>query len=143
MPSKNSKIVSARIPEHIEFEIPISRILTSVYAGLKENKIGVNPKGLIFKSDCDNCPKGIPQVEENDPDGEKTPFADVIISYRFHLNKGLNTIRFEVRNSWDYGAGTFKANAPMIDCFYIFAEEGKTMQMDEYYQFLERKGGGN
>lgn len=70
MPSKNSKIVSARIPDYIEFEIPISRVLTSVYAGLKENKIGVNPKGLIFKSDCDNCSKGIPQIEENDPDGE-------------------------------------------------------------------------
>lgn len=68
MPSKNSKIVSARIPDYIEFEIPISRVLTSVYAGLKENKIGVNPKGLIFKSDCDNCIKGIPQ--EDDPDGE-------------------------------------------------------------------------
>ena len=70
MPSKNSKIVSARIPNEVEFEIPISRILTSVYAGLKENKIGVNPKGLIFKSDCENCPKGIPEIEEEDPDGE-------------------------------------------------------------------------
>lgn len=68
MPSKNSKIVSARIPNEVEFEIPISRILTSVYAGLKENKVGVNPKGLIFKSDCDKCPKGIPQSD--DPDGE-------------------------------------------------------------------------
>lgn len=77
MPSKNSKIVSARIPEHIEFDIPISRILTSVYAGLKENKIRVNPKGLIFDSDCDNCFKGKPQIQESvntydydDPDGE-------------------------------------------------------------------------
>ena len=71
MPSKNSKIVSARIPNNVEFGIPISRVLTSVYAGLQENKIRVNPKGLIFEADCENCQKGKPQISEyDDPDGE-------------------------------------------------------------------------
>ena len=77
--------------------------------------------------------------KENDPDGEKTPFEDVIISYHFSLNAGYNNIVFEVRNSWDYGAGTFKANAPMIDCFYIFSEENNTFDMVKYTEFLERK----
>ena len=80
---------------------------------------------------------------ENDPDGEKTPFADVIISYHFHLHQGTNYISFEVRNTWDYGSGTFKANAPMIDCFYIFTEEDVTLTMTEYTEFIERKTGGN
>ena len=77
MPSKNSKIVSARVPEYMEFKIPISRILSSVYAGLKDGKIGVNPKGLIFESDCEKCDRGKPQISESvntydyeDPDGE-------------------------------------------------------------------------
>lgn len=80
---------------------------------------------------------------ENDPDGEKTPFADVIVSYHFHLEQGMNTISFETRNEWDYGSGTFKANAPMIDCFYIFTEETNTLTMDEHHEFLDRKTGGN
>jgi hypothetical protein len=80
---------------------------------------------------------------ENDPDGEKTPFADVIVSYHFHLEQGMNTITFETRNEWDYGSGTFKANAPMIDCFYIFTEETNTLTMTEYHEFLDRKTGGN
>ena len=80
---------------------------------------------------------------ENDPDGEKTPFADVIVSYHFHLNKGSNIISFEVRNEWDYGSGTFKANAPMIDCFYIFTEETNTITMTQHTEFIERKTGGN
>ena len=76
---------------------------------------------------------------ENDPDGEKTPFADVIISYHFHLHEGYNTITFEVRNEWDYGSGTFRANAPMIDCFYIFTEEDAVLTMTEHHEFIERK----
>lgn len=71
MPTKNSKIVSARIPNEMEFSIPISRVLSSVYAGLQAGEIGVNKKGLVFKSDCDNCPKGLPvESDYDDPDGE-------------------------------------------------------------------------
>ena len=77
--------------------------------------------------------------KENDPDGEKTPFSDVIISYHFNLDAGFNRIAFEVRNSWDYGAGTFKANAPMIDCFYIFAEENTTFNYLKCLDFINRK----
>lgn len=81
---------------------------------------------------------------ENDPDGEKTPFKDVIISYHFHLNQGYNRITFETRNEWDYGAGTFKANAPMIDCFYIFTEENAVLNMTECHDFIdEKEAGGN
>lgn len=82
----------------------------------------------------------LPNTEkEADPDGEKTPFSDVIISYHFNLDAGFNRIAFEVRNSWDYGSGTFKANAPMIDCFYIFAEENTTFNYLKCLDFINRK----
>ena len=77
---------------------------------------------------------------DNDPDGEKTPFADVIVSYHLNLKKGLNTIKFETRNSWDYGSGTLKANAPMIDCFYIYTEQTNSLTMNENHEFINRKG---
>ena len=79
----------------------------------------------------------------NDPSGEKTPFEDRIISYHFSLKEGWNTIKFEVRNFWDYGGGTFKANAPMIDCIYIYANEDAYLEMEEHYEFIERKEGGD
>ena len=80
----------------------------------------------------------------NDPAGEKTPFEDRIISYHFGLKEGWNTIKFEVRNFYDYGGGTFKANAPMIDCIYIYANEDVYLEMEEHYEFLEKKiNGGN
>ncbi|HHT67216.1 MAG TPA: InlB B-repeat-containing protein [Erysipelotrichaceae bacterium] len=82
----------------------------------------------------------LPNTErENDPDGEKTPFEDVIISYHFSLSEGYNMISFITNNSWDYGAGTFRANAPMIDCIYIFTEETNGLTMIEYREFLNRK----
>lgn len=68
MPTKNSKIVSARISNEIEFAIPVSRVLSSVYAGLKQGKLGIDKTGIVPMNDCDNCAKGIPQ--EDDPDGE-------------------------------------------------------------------------
>jgi hypothetical protein len=68
MPTKNSKIVSARIPNEIEFSIPVSRVLTSIYAGLKQGKLCIDKTGVVPMNDCDNCSKGLPQ--ENDPDGE-------------------------------------------------------------------------
>ena len=67
MPSKDTKIVSARIPKDMEFGIPISRVLSSVYAALKQGKIGVNIDGIYLKQDCGNCERGLPL---DDPDGE-------------------------------------------------------------------------
>lgn len=68
MPTKNSKIVSARISNEIEFAIPVSRVLSSVHVGLKQGKLGIDKTGIIPMNDCDNCTKGIPQGD--DPDGE-------------------------------------------------------------------------
>ncbi|MBO7363990.1 MAG: InlB B-repeat-containing protein [Lachnospiraceae bacterium] len=82
----------------------------------------------------------LPNTErENDPDGEKTPFQDVIISYKFHLEEGMNYIRFTTANNWNYGAGTFTANAPMIDCITIYADSDVRLDMNEYTEFLEKK----
>ncbi|MBP5154137.1 MAG: InlB B-repeat-containing protein [Lachnospiraceae bacterium] len=77
--------------------------------------------------------------KENDPDGEKTPFADVIISYKFHLQEGKNVVRFTTNNTYNYGAGTFQANAPMIDCITIYVESDIALEMIEYPQFLEKR----
>lgn len=68
MPSKDSKIVSARIPNNLEFKIPISKVLTSVYAGLRNGKLRINGTGIAPMADCNECLKGLPQ--ESDPDGE-------------------------------------------------------------------------
>lgn len=51
MPSKDTKIVSGRIPNNVEFEVSVSRVLTDVYGLIKsgvlkveENHVvGVNP----------------------------------------------------------------------------------------------------
>ena len=74
--------------------------------------------------------------KENDPDGEKTPFETVIISYHLHLYEGKNYIRLTTYNEYDYGAGTFKANAPMIDYISVYAEIDAIIEMIEYTEFL-------
>lgn len=68
MPTKNSKIVSARIPKDMEFQIPVSRVLSSVYKGLQTGKLCIDKTGIAPMNDCDTCSKGLPQ--EDDPDGE-------------------------------------------------------------------------
>jgi len=78
-------------------------------------------------------------VSSSDADGAKTPFENVIVSYKFHLEKGLNYVRFTTNNYYDYGDGTFKANAPMFDCIKIFTEEDVVLEMNEYTEFLDRK----
>ena len=75
---------------------------------------------------------------ETDPSGEKTPFQDVIVSYRFHLEEGMNVIRFTTNNNWSYGAGTITANAPMLDCITIYADPGVRLEMKEYTEFMDR-----
>ncbi len=142
----------------VDYEINASRDIddavlvmrvSSEFKELHHNPLTPETFGVILDFDNDfayELPLLLPNPNtdrENDPDGEKTPFADVIISYHFHLHQGLNTITFEVRNEWDYGSGTFRANAPMIDCFYIFTEEDVVLTMNEFPEFLERKTGGN
>ena len=75
----------------------------------------------------------------NDPDGEKTPFQNVIISYKLHLDEGTNVIRFTTNNSYNYGAGTFQANAPMIDCITVYAPTDAQLRMKEYREFYDQK----
>ncbi|MBP5177279.1 MAG: InlB B-repeat-containing protein [Clostridia bacterium] len=79
----------------------------------------------------------LPNTErESDPDGEKTPFSLVTISYKFSMKAGDNVIRLTTNNEWNYGAGTFRANAPMIDYISIFAEGDVSLLMEEYEEFL-------
>ena len=67
MPSKDSKVVSARIPNEITFKVPVSKILSSVYRLFEEGKIGLTDDGIVLKglpqeprgilqNDCDGCP---------------------------------------------------------------------------------------
>ena len=71
MPSKDSKVVSARIPNDIEFGVSISKILSSVYAAFKAGKIGIDKNGIVIKEDHDNSQGVNPFSEpESDPDGE-------------------------------------------------------------------------
>ena len=63
----------------------------------------------------------------------------MIISYKFHLQEGKNVVRFTTNNTYNYGAGTFQANAPMIDCITIYVESDIALEMIEYPQFLEKR----
>ena len=60
MPSKDSKIVSARIPNGVGFKVPVSKVLTSVYTMYNEGKIGLDENGIVLKgiplNECDGCP---------------------------------------------------------------------------------------
>lgn len=59
-------------------------------------------------------------VEKEDLSSKKTPFEDMEIAVKIHLNKGVNKIVLLVDNNNNHG-GTFHAEAPMIDCMYIYA----------------------
>ena len=149
---------------YIEFEINASKELTdavlelrvsSEFKELKFNpltpetyRIDINPIGGVDGTVNDSTnflyelPLTLPlpnTLMENDPDGEKTPFENVIVSYHFHLNEGDNVIRFTTNNSYNYGAGTFQANAPMLDCITIYADSNVILRMNEYYEFIDKK----
>ena len=47
-------------------------------------------------------------------------------------------VRLTTANEYDYGAGTFKANAPMIDYISIFTETDVDIFMEEYTEYLEK-----
>lgn len=71
-------------------------------------------------------------VEKEDLSINKTPFEDMFIAANVHLNKGVNRIRVQVNNNNGHG-GTFHAEAPMIDCLYIYTSASLTMVDYEYY----------
>lgn len=64
-------------------------------------------------------------VEKEDLSNKKTPFENMEIAVKLHLNKGVNKIVLLVDNNNNHG-GTFHAEAPMIDCMYIYASTGIT-----------------
>ena len=68
-----------------------------------------------------------------------TPTQNVIISYKLHLDEGTNVLRFTTNNNYNYGAGTFTANAPMIDCITIYAPTDAQLRMKEYREFYDQK----
>ncbi len=71
-------------------------------------------------------------IEPGDVDGHKTPFEDVFIIDGLTLNEGLNFITLYVSNNNNHG-GTFHAEAPVIDCIYIYSSVELTMQDYEFY----------
>ncbi len=68
-----------------------------------------------------------------DLDRDKTPFVNIRIG-KIHLQKGINTIILEVTNNNDHG-GTFNAEAPIIDCIYIYS--AYTLYMEDYKYYEE------
>lgn len=49
----------------------------------------------------------------------RRPFTDVVMITRAHLEKGENIISIVIDNYHDYGTGTMKATAPMVDCIHV------------------------
>lgn len=70
--------------------------------------------------------------EPQDLDGNKTPFEDCFIISNLHLRAGRNVITLYVDNVNAQG-GTFDAEAPIIDCMYIYAATELTMTDYEFY----------
>lgn len=54
----------------------------------------------------------------------RRPFTEVVMTTPAHLVKGTNTIRISVENDHDYGTGTMKATAPMVDCIHVCTDIG-------------------
>ncbi|MBR6966147.1 MAG: InlB B-repeat-containing protein [Clostridia bacterium] len=110
-------------------------------------RIDINPVGGVNGevNDSTNFEYELPltlplpnTLKESDPDGEKTPFEKVMVSYKFHLDEGWNVVRFTTNNNWNYGSGTFTANAPMIDCITIYAPADIRLDMQKYEAFYEK-----
>ena len=70
-------------------------------------------------------------VEKEDLSGKKTPFEDIEIPVKVSLKRGMNTIMLYVDNRNNKG-GTYHAEAPMIDCMYIYTTEEANLFMNEY-----------
>ena len=54
-------------------------------------------------------------------DNHKRQFMNYTLTTTLHLKKGINTVRFQINNTRDHG-GTYNAEAPMVDCIYIYSD---------------------
>lgn len=70
--------------------------------------------------------------EREDLAQNKTPFEDMMIAINVSLEKGRNVITMEVNNNNNHG-GTFHAEAPILDCMYVYSSATITMFDYEYY----------
>ena len=77
----------------------------------------------------------MPMANTNDKEDlshGKTPFEDCFIAANVSLKAGMNSIILYVNNNNDHG-GTFHAEAPIIDCMYIYTSTYIEMNDYEYY----------
>lgn len=70
--------------------------------------------------------------EREDLAAHKTPFEDILIIEGLDLHEGTNIITLFVSNNNNHG-GTFHAEAPIIDCIYIYSSVTLTMNDYEFY----------
>lgn len=77
----------------------------------------------------------LPMANINEPEDlaqNKTPFENIFIIDGLTLHEGTNIITLLVSNNNNHG-GTFHAEAPIIDCIYIYSSVELTMQDYEFY----------
>lgn len=72
-------------------------------------------------------------IDREDLAQHKTPFEDCLIVRDLHLIEGDNIISLYVDNNNNHG-GTFHAEAPIIDCMYIYSSAELGMKDHEYYK---------
>jgi uncharacterized repeat protein (TIGR02543 family) len=72
-------------------------------------------------------------VDREDLAQNKTPFEDCLIAVNIHLKKGRNVITLYVDNNNNHG-GTFHAEAPIIDCMYIYSSTELTTTDYKFYE---------
>lgn len=112
------------------------------YSWLSETdfKICVNSFDMTTRQPTDWLKYGgmyIPMANLDQPgdlNGGKTPFEDALITVNLSLKKGRNDITLYVDNNNDHG-GTFQAEAPLIDCMYIYSDVHLEMEDYEFYTF--------
>jgi uncharacterized repeat protein (TIGR02543 family) len=71
-------------------------------------------------------------AEPEDVAQNKTPFETILVISGLTLKKGTNLITLFVSNNYNHG-GTFHAEAPIIDCIYLYSSVNLTMQDYEFY----------
>jgi hypothetical protein len=71
-------------------------------------------------------------AEPEDVAQNKTPFETILIISGLTLKKGTNLITLFVSNNYNHG-GTFHAEAPIIDCIYLYSSVKLTMQDYQFY----------
>lgn len=72
-------------------------------------------------------------MEREDLAQNKTPFEDYFVISGLNLREGRNVISLYVDNNNNHG-GTYHAEAPIIDCMYIYSSAELTMHDYKYYE---------